>query len=160
MKKRMHVIAGLMALTLVATFMTATIVAEIIGGHVGIVAVKTAILFALSLLIPSVLVANITGRSLAAGRKTPLLNRKRRRTALVAVVGILILVPCAVTLRILAVEDDFGTLFVSIQAIELLGGLVNLTLLGLNARDGRRLTAGARRKKAKAAAEAAALLTA
>lgn len=89
---------------------------------------------------------------MAAGRRAPLLRRKRRRTVLVALVGIVVLVPCAVVLRIMAVDGDFGTTFATIQAVELAGGLVNLTLLGLNARDGRRLTASSRRRSAAAMA--------
>lgn len=148
MKKRIHAVAGIVALTLVATFMTATIVVEIIGDRSAIVAVKTAIVLALFALVPSVMIAGTTGRSMAAGRRTPVFRRKRRRTALVAVVGIVVLVPCAVVLRIMAVDGDFGTAFATIQAVELTGGLANLTLLGLNARDGRRLTAPSRRSAA------------
>lgn len=151
MKKRIHPVAGIVALALVATFMTATIVVEIVGDRSAVVAVKTAIVFALFALVPSVVIAGATGRSMAAGRQTPLLRRKRRRTALVAVVGIVVLVPCAVALQIMAVDGDFGTAFATIQAVELAGGLVNLTLLGLNARDGRRLTARSRRRPVVAA---------
>jgi hypothetical protein len=154
MKKRIHAVAGIVALTLVATFMTATVVVEIVGDQSAIVAVKTAILFALFALVPSVMIAGATGRSMAAGRRAPVFRRKRRRTALVAVVGIAVLVPCAVALRIMAVDGDFGTAFATIQAVELAGGLVNLTLLSLNARDGRRLTAPSRRRSAAAAAAA------
>jgi drug/metabolite transporter superfamily protein YnfA len=146
MKRRIHVIAGLLALTLVGTFMIATIVVEIVGDRSAVVAVKTAILFALVALVPSVMIAGLTGRSMAAGRRAPLIRRKQRRTALVAVVGIAVLVPCAVVLRAMAVHDDFGTNFAAIQAVELAGGLLNLTLLSLNARDGRRLTAPSRRR--------------
>lgn len=152
MKKRIHAVAGIVALTLVATFMMATIVVEIVGDRAAIAAVKTAIVFALFVLVPSVMIAGATGRSMAAGRQAPVFRRKRRRTALVAVIGIVVLVPCAVVLQIMAVDGDFGTAFATIQAVELAGGLVNLTLLGLNARDGRRLTAPSRRRSVTATA--------
>jgi len=151
MKRRIHAVAGITAMTLVATFMVATIVVEIVGDRSAVLGVKTAIVFALFVLIPSVMIAGGTGRSMAAGRKAPLLRRKQRRTALIAVVGIVVLVPCAVVLRMLAADGNFGGAFVALQAVELAGGVVNLTLLGLNARDGRLLTAATRRRQALAA---------
>jgi hypothetical protein len=152
MKKRIHAMSGIAALALVATFMMATIVVEIVGDHSAIAAVKTAIVFALFALVPSVIIAGATGRSMAAGRQAPVFRRKRRRAALIAMIGILVLVPCAVVLQIMAVDGHFGTTFATIQAVELTGGLINLTLLSLNARDGRRLTAPSRRRSATTAA--------
>jgi hypothetical protein len=152
MKKRIHAVAAIVALTLVTSFMMATIVVEIVGDRPAIVAVKTAIVLGLFVLVPSMMIAGITGRSMAARRQAPVFRRKRRQTALVAVVGIVVLVPCAIALRIKAGNGDFGTAFAVIQAVELAGGLVNLTLLGLNARDGRRLTASSRRRTAAATA--------
>lgn len=155
MKKRIHKVAAIVALSLVATFMISTIVVEIVGDRSSIAAVKTAIVFALFALVPSVIVAGATGRSMAAGRQAAVFRRKRRRMAVVAVIGITVLVPCAVTLRIMAVDGDFGIAFAAVQAVELAGGLVNLILLSLNARDGRRLTTPYRRSAAAAAAATA-----
>ena len=61
--------------------------------------------------------------------------------ALIALNGVLVLVPCAVTLAVLAGRGDFGATFQAVQALELMAGLVNLVLIGLNIRDGRALTA-------------------
>ena len=147
-KTRIHALAGIAATALVATFMTATIVAEvIIRDRAVILGVKTAILFALIILIPSVMIAGGTGRSLAAGRTAPLLRDKKRRAALVAVIGLTVLVPCAITLRILAGHAAIGPAFYVVQAIELAGGAVNLTLLARNVRAGRLLTAARRRRR-------------
>jgi hypothetical protein len=145
-KNRIHPLAGMLAIALVATFMTTTITVEIVGNKTAILGAKTAILFALIILIPSVVIAAGTGRSLATGQNSPLLRNKKRRAALVAVIGIAVLVPCAIILRILAADGSYGPTFIVIQAIELVGGIVNLTLLGLNARAGRLLTAGRRRR--------------
>jgi hypothetical protein len=146
--KRVHAGAGIVAIVLVGSFAIATTAVEIIGDEQAILAVKTVILFALVVLIPSVVVANGSGRSLAAGRRSPLLTRKKRRATAVAVIGIVVLVPCAIVLRILAAAADFGTGFVILQAVELIGGVANFTLLACNARDGRTLTAGRRRSAA------------
>ena len=156
MKSRIHAGAGILAIGLVASFMTATVTVEALGDDEAVLWVKTAILAALLLLIPSVMVAGASGRSLARGRTSPLLKAKKRRTAAVAVVGLGVLLPAAVVLRGLAAAGDFGTTFVTVQAVELAGGAVNLTLLGLNARAGRTLTAARRRRKRTARAAAAA----
>jgi hypothetical protein len=152
MKKRIHLGAGLVAMTLVAAFFLATVAVELSGDSAAVLAVKTAIVFGLFLLVPSVMITGITGRSLAANRRAPLLRRKQLRTVLVAAIGITVLVPCAVTLQILAADGNLGPTFALIQAVELVGGLANLTLLGFNARDGRRLTAATRRRAAAARA--------
>lgn len=152
MKSRIHALAGIAAIVLVTSFMTATIIVEIIGGDAAVLAVKTAILFALIVLVPSIIVAAASGRSLAANRKSPLLRNKKRRAVAIAVVGIVVLVPCAVTLRILAADHDFSSTFVIVQAVEIAGGIVNLALLSLNVRAGRLLTAARRRRRRKAAA--------
>ena len=52
--------------------------------------------------------------------------------------------PSAVFLATRAREGDFGRDFALVQAIELIAGAVNLGLLGLNLRDGRRMTAARR----------------
>ena len=147
MKNRIHAIAGMLAIALVATFITATIIVEVAGDDASILAVKTAILFALIILIPSVMMAGGTGRSLAASRTSPLLKNKKRRAMLVAIVGIVVLLPCAITLRVLAGNGNIGPAFIAVQTIELVGGIVNLTLLILNARAGRLLTAARRRRR-------------
>jgi hypothetical protein len=54
--------------------------------------------------------------------------------------GVLVLIPCAFYLANLAAKGQFTTTFYAVQVIELLAGLVNLTLMGLNIRDGLRLT--------------------
>ncbi|HET9082696.1 MAG TPA: hypothetical protein VFO01_19550 [Trebonia sp.] len=154
MKSRIHASAGILAIALVATFMTATITVEATGNKTAILVTKTAILFALIPLVVSIVIAGGSGRSLAADRNSPLLKNKRRRTSLIAAVGALVLIPCAITLRVLAASGKFGITFAVVQAIELTGGAVNITMLILNARAGRLLTAARRRRK-KAAAKSA-----
>jgi hypothetical protein len=65
---------------------------------------------------------------------------KRRRMSFIALNGVLVRVPCAVFLRARAAAGDFGGTFARVQGIELLAGAVNLTLMGLNLRDGLALT--------------------
>ena len=92
------------------------------------------------LLIPSLAAAGISGNLLARGRSGPTILAKRRRMALAAGNGLLVLVPCALVLARWATAGAMDGTFYLVQGIELLAGAVNLTLLGLNLRDGLRLT--------------------
>ncbi|GGN94130.1 MULTISPECIES: hypothetical protein [Streptomyces] len=148
MKTRVHAVAGVLALTLISLFFTASAAVEIFGDDHAVQVVKTAIAFALFALVPCMAITGGTGRSLGANRRrAPLIRRKQRRIAAAAAIGLLVLVPCAVTLQVLASDRHFGTEFSVIQAVEFLGGAVNITLLSLNVRDGRLLTAAARRRR-------------
>jgi hypothetical protein len=66
---------------------------------------------------------------------------------IIAANGIFILIPAALYLATLASRGEFGTVFYAVQAIELLAGAVNLTLMALNIRDGFRLTADRRARR-------------
>ncbi|MFF3920404.1 hypothetical protein ACFYZB_44765 [Streptomyces sp. NPDC001852] len=156
MKTRVHAVAGVLALTLISLFFTASAVVEIFGDDAAVRDVKTAIVFALFVLVPCMAVTGGTGRLLSAQRRrAPLIRRKQRRMAAAAAIGLLVLVPCAVTLRVFAADGRFDTVFALVQAVEFLGGAVNITLLSLNVRDGRLLTAAARRRDRHAASVAA-----
>jgi hypothetical protein len=67
--------------------------------------------------------------------------------------GLLVLVPCAIVLNRWAAVGSFDAAFCVVQAIELIAGAANLTLMGLNARDGLRM-AGRLRRSPSAAAKA------
>jgi len=73
---------------------------------------------------------------LAKGRNGVLVSRKRKRMPFIGMNGILILIPCAVLLNLWASAGVLDTGFYVVQAIELIAGAVNLTLMGLNMRDG------------------------
>ena len=63
----------------------------------------------------------------------------------IAANGLLILVPAAVVLDQWAAAGAFDARFYVVQAVELLAGGTNLTLMGLNMRDGLRLSGRLRR---------------
>ena len=54
--------------------------------------------------------------------------------------GLLVLVPAAIYLSAKANEGSFDTSFYVVQVVELVAGATNLTLMGLNIRDGRAMT--------------------
>jgi hypothetical protein len=75
------------------------------------------------------------------GRPTrgPLLV-KFRRMQLVAANGILVLVPAALLLAWKAGQGVFDSAFVAVQVAEFVAGSTNLVLMGLNIRDGLRMS--------------------
>lgn len=87
-----------------------------------------------------------TGFRLGRKMRGPLIAAKTIRMPFIAANGILILIPSALYLSFKAQAGAFDTGFYVVQVIELCAGVVNLTLLGLNMRDGLRLTTKRRRK--------------
>ena len=136
MIRALHPIAGATGLLTIATFWTSTVAAEAFGSEAAVLAVKTAILWGLLLLVPALAITGITGVRMARGSTAPRAARKRRRMPVIALNGLLVLVPCAVFLQGRAAAGEFGAAFVVVQAVELLAGAVNLTLIGSNLRDG------------------------
>lgn len=147
-----HKVSGGLAALTIATFWLSTLVSELFLGQEAIVTVKSLIPYGFFLLIPAMAAAGATGFRLAAGRTAGLIGAKRRRMPVIAANGVLVLIPSALFLAARAQAGSFDPVFYAVQAVELLAGAVNLTLLGLNIRDGRQMTAGRRRQKAAARA--------
>uniref|UniRef100_UPI0015C6582A hypothetical protein n=1 Tax=Rhizobium sullae TaxID=50338 RepID=UPI0015C6582A len=101
-----------------------------------VVAVKNGILWGMLILIPAMIIVGGTGVRLAGKAKSVLVRAKKHRMPIIALNGILILVPCAFFLANRASTGQFDTMFYVVQAIELVAGGTNLTLMGLNLRDG------------------------
>lgn len=135
MSPRLHPLAGTVALGLIALFWLSTVIAEASGNLAAIVAVKRGVVLLLPALIIAMIATGVTGRRGASGRAPA----KRRRMMVIAANGALVLVPCALALYYLAAAGRFDTVFVTIQALELAVGAVNITLMTLNFRDGMRL---------------------
>jgi len=137
---RIHGAAGLAAFTIILAFLGATSLSELFGSHATIAAVKTGILWAMTALIACLVVAGATGARLARRRLEPGARRKLRRMPIIALNGLLILVPSAVFLAGRAGAGVFDAWFYAVQGIELVAGAANLFLAGLNIRDGLRLS--------------------
>lgn len=140
MLKFVHPVAGGIALLAIATFWLATAFSELFGSAGMVVAVKTSIPWGFLLLVPALAATGGTGFNLAKGHRPKLITTKIRRTAVSAANGILVLVPSALFLAFKAHSGAFDTTFYAVQALELLAGAVNITLLGLNIRDGFKMT--------------------
>ena len=140
MKKLVHPVAGAIALLTIASFWFSTLISELSGSVEAVVAVKTAIPWGFLLLIPALAAAGGTGFSLVGGRAKGLAATKLKRMPIIAANGLLILVPSALFLAWKASAGEFDAAFYGVQAIELVAGAANLVLLGLNMRDGLRMT--------------------
>lgn len=144
MKAIAHGIAGTLALLIVVTFWVSTVVAELFLDNATVAAVKQAIVFALFLLVPALATAGISGFALGRQRQDRLAERKERRMRFIGANGLLVLMPCALFLDGKAATGEFDLPFHAIQSVELLAGMAQIALLGLNLRDGFTL-AGKRR---------------
>lgn len=149
MKTIIHAGAGTFAMVLIAGFLTATLISELLLDATAILIVKKAILAGLCLLIPMLAMSGGSGFSLARGRHSPAIERKRGRMKIIAANGLLILLPLAILLYLRAAAGLFDGVFYAMQTLEVLAGLVQLALLALNFRDGRKMTRGKRLAAAK-----------
>lgn len=148
MIKLIHPLAGVLALLTIAAFWLSTTISELFGTPETVALVKTAIPWGFLLLIPALMATGGSGLKLARGRRAGLLGVKLRRMRIIAANGVLILVPAALFLAAKAADGAFDTAFYVVQAVELLAGALNLTLLAFNMRDGLRMSGRLRRARA------------
>ena len=87
-----------------------------------------------------------SGFQLGKKMRGPLITAKRKRMIAIAANGILILMPSALYLSFKAQAGMFDAGFYAVQALEMVAGAVNITLLGLNMRDGLRMKGKLRRR--------------
>lgn len=137
---KLHPIAGIVAFLTILGFWLSTIIVELGGDPTAIASVKLVILWGLLLLIPAIATAGITGFRIGGKSQRPDVAIKRKRMPLIAFNGVLVLVPCAIVLQQRASAGLFDTTVTAVQALELIAGAANLTLLGLNIRGGFRLS--------------------
>jgi hypothetical protein len=143
-----HLVAAAVAILTIATFWLSTLLSELFAPPEVVAMVKGAIPWGFLVLIPALLATGASGAGLAHGRRLGLIGVKTRRMQLIAANGLLILLPAALFLAFRARTADFDATFYTVQAIELAAGLVNITLIALNLRDGLRMTGRLRRRAA------------
>lgn len=148
MSKMIHPVAGAIAIITIATFWLSTALTELFASQAIVTSVKTAIPWGFLLLIPSLAAAGGTGFALAQGRRAGLIGAKVKRMPFIAGNGLLILIPSALFLASKARGAEFDVGFYAVQALELIAGVTNIALLGLNMRDGLRMKGWFRRRPA------------
>ncbi|MFQ8433656.1 ferredoxin--NADP reductase [Amaricoccus sp. W119] len=136
MPRIIHPLAGLVALLTIATFWVSTVLSELFGSEATVTAVKTTIPWGFLLLVPALAATGGSGLFLSKGQRTGLVGAKLRRMPIIALNGLLVLIPAALFLASKARAGAFDASFYTAQGVELIAGAVNLTLLGLGMRDG------------------------
>jgi hypothetical protein len=139
MKKRAHKISTMFGFILILIFQISTVVSVALGDHDMIATVKRLILYGICVLIPVMLITVTAGRSLAGSAKHPLILKKMQRMKLIGFNAIMILIPSAVVLYLLSNAGYWGKWFVTVQVLEIISGITNVSLMGLNIRDGIKL---------------------
>jgi len=140
MKTKIHAAAGGIAMLTIATFWTSTVMSELFAPAAQIAQVKQMIVWGLLVLVPAMAAVGASGFAIGGKWKGPVIAAKKRRMKIIAANGVLILVPAALYLNMKAQAFAFDPAFYAVQAVELVAGAVNFALLGLNMRDGLRMT--------------------
>lgn len=137
MPKKIHLIAGLLATLTIATFFMGTLAVELFGTAESVALVKALIVMpGLLILVPAIAITGGSGMYLSKSRRGRLVESKKKRMPFIAANGLLVMIPCAIFLNRWAAAGTFDTAFYVVQALELLVGAVNLSLMGMNVRDG------------------------
>ena len=138
--RRTHAIAGIVSTLCIASFFVGSLLTEGLGSESAIARLKALIVIAgLFILVPAIAITGSSGFFLSRLRHGRLVDAKKRRMPFIAANGLLVLVPSAIFLNRWATAGTFDTTFYEVQAIELIAGAINLTLMGLNMRDGLRM---------------------
>lgn len=141
MIRKFHMIAAIMATICISLFFTATSIIELVGSPQSIAQVKHLIVLpGLFFLVPAVAAVGATGFALSKSRQSRLVKSKKRRMPFIAANGLLVLVPAAIVLDQWASAGSLDMKFYLVQWVELTAGGTNLLLMGLNMRDGLRMT--------------------
>jgi hypothetical protein len=139
-KLKPHAIAGVCSFAFIASFWTSTLVSELLLSNGAVASVKQVIVYAFAVFIPCMIVTGATGFAMGGKSTNPSLVAKRRRMPFIALNGILVMVPAALFLNAKAGAGEFDPWFYAVQVLELVAGAVNLSLMGLNIRNGIQLT--------------------
>lgn len=141
MPKKVHLIAGLLATLTIVTFFLSTLGVELFGTHEMVATVKALILMpGLFILVPAIAATGGSGMFLSKSRQGRLVEAKKKRMPFIAANGLLVMIPSAIFLNRWAAAGVFDTAFYAVQTLELLVGAVNLTLMGMNIRDGMKMS--------------------
>lgn len=143
-----HIAATIVAVFTIATFFTFSLIAEIRGNEDFIRKVKETILFSLPLMLFAMPILNITGNKLVGNSQNPIVLAKKKRMKLVLIIGIG-LISLAIFLYYRSHYQRIDSVFFTAQIIEFVLGLTNLTLIGLNGKNGFQLSRRLKQKSVK-----------
>ncbi|MDO4897117.1 MAG: hypothetical protein Q3971_07120 [Moraxella sp.] len=134
--RTLHKITAMTATLLIGTFWTSTLISEIFLSEGAVIWVKNAIAYGVFSLMLAMAMTGASGMKMGAKSKHPKILAKKKRIPMIAINGLLILLPCAFYLCHKANAGEFDTVFYAVQGVELLAGAVNLRLMFLSMKDG------------------------
>jgi hypothetical protein len=135
---KIHVAAALAATLTILCFLMLAIGAELVPQHLA--AIRRGIAWGLLVLVPALAATGITGYQLARNHRGRLVSDKLQRMQLVALNGLVVLVPGALWLAYRAEAGMTEGVFRIVQLVEIAAGATNFCLLLHNLRDGLRLS--------------------
>ena len=112
---------------------------ELFASEDAVRAVKAANPWGFLLLVPALAAAGASGFAVANGKRGRVIDAKIRRMPIIAANGLLVLIPSALFLASKTKGGACDSTFYLVQGIELIAGATNVSLLGLNVRDGLKL---------------------
>ena len=115
MLKRIHPITGVIGFLTILTFWTTTVASELFGSSEAVALVKQSIPWGFLVLVPALAIAGASGFAVSRNWKDPRIAKKQRRMPFIAANGIVILIPAALYLSVLASRRDFGALFYTVK---------------------------------------------
>ena len=146
MTRGIHRAASIVATLAIAFFFMSTVLVESFGSQDAVARLKALIVMpGLFILVPAIAATGGSGFLLSTSRGGRLVDAKKRRMRIIGANGLLVLLPSAILLDRWAAAGAFDVGFYAVQAIELLAGAVNLVLMGMNIRDGMRMSGRLRR---------------
>lgn len=136
MKTRAHAIAGAMALFIILCFWTSTVISELLLTNQAVALVKLGVMYGMIVLVPAMMLAGATGMTLGKTRSGEIVTRKKKRMPVIALNGVIILIPSAIFLYWKSSAGEFDSAFYIAQGGELIAGLANIALIAMSMRDG------------------------
>lgn len=137
--KIIHKTAAILAFILITSFLTSTIIADLLSTPEQIAQVKSTILMFIPGLILAMMATGISAKKLYSSALKGVFKVKQSRMKIAAINGTFILLPAAIVLAKWSALGQFDGLYWTVQILEIIAGMTNLTMIGLNIRDGIRL---------------------
>ncbi|WP_017220534.1 hypothetical protein [Moritella dasanensis] len=144
--KNIHKVAAILAFLLITSFLTSTIIADLLATPEKIAQVKNTILMFIPILILAMMATGLSAKKLYPSAVTGKFKLKQTRLKVAAINGTLILLPAAIVLAKWSALGQFDGLYWTVQILEVIAGMTNLTMIGLNIRDGIRLGVKAKKR--------------
>lgn len=144
--KNIHKVAAILAFLLITSFLTSTIIADLLATPEKIAQVKNTILMFIPILILAMIATGLSAKKLYPSAVTGKFKLKQTRLKVAAINGTLILLPAAIVLAKWSALGQFDGLYWTVQILEVIAGMTNLTMIGLNIRDGIRLGVKAKKR--------------